>query len=149
MNDPLHLQNRLGFLITRTSWAIRGHMQRCIRSAGYELSSEQWILLNWLHANGRAEQAELAQALCKDKASITRLLEALRSKGLVRKIRSEEDRRRQAVELAERGQELLHILLPKVLKEYEELAAQLDPEEENALKGALNKLFDYLEKKKE
>jgi DNA-binding MarR family transcriptional regulator len=78
------------------------------RSADGGLTLSQYGLLEGLANRRTARVQELAAAAGISASTATRILDALERRGIVRRTRSNEDRRAVAVSLTELGEELLH-----------------------------------------
>jgi DNA-binding MarR family transcriptional regulator len=85
-------------------------VSRCLRSAAgeayaaFDVGNTQAKLLRYIDRRGRSSQAELARVTMTDPALTGRTLEALISRGWVKRTRSEEDRREYLLELTASGQ---------------------------------------------
>jgi len=86
--EPL---NSMGFLMRRVIASIL--QQADMQLAEHGLTYAQWLPLYKLMLRGRATNAEMARALGLDPASVTRALDRLEAKGLLRRARSSADRR--------------------------------------------------------
>jgi len=96
--DP---EQSVGYLIK----LAHASLQRAVDAemAALDLTAMQWGPLMLL-AMGRGETAaELARSACSDTGAMTRMLDRLESKGLIRRVRSAEDRRVIKLELTEEG----------------------------------------------
>jgi DNA-binding MarR family transcriptional regulator len=67
------------------------------------LTSAQWVPLLKLYMGHAGNVAELARDCNLDAGSMTRLLDRLEAKGLIRRVRSSEDRRVVNLELTDEG----------------------------------------------
>ncbi|MBC7602454.1 MAG: MarR family transcriptional regulator [Ramlibacter sp.] len=70
------------------------------------LTSAQWVPLLKLYMGHGSTVAELASACSLDAGGMTRLLDRLETKGLLRRVRSSEDRRVVNLELTDEGREV-------------------------------------------
>ena len=78
-----NLEESLGYVIGRAGRAMANRLNQNFEKAGYDVTCEQWaVLMSLWHKNGQS-QKELASITCKDKTSITRLLDGLEKKNLV------------------------------------------------------------------
>ncbi|MPS25926.1 MarR family transcriptional regulator [Pigmentiphaga sp.] len=96
--DP---EESVGYLIKQAHLSF----QRAVDAemTALDLTAMQWGPLMLL-AMGRGETAaELARNACSDTGAMTRMLDRLESKGLIRRVRSAEDRRVLKLELTEEG----------------------------------------------
>jgi DNA-binding MarR family transcriptional regulator len=73
-------------------------------------SSAHFIVLMMLACEGSITAAELAKRLSQDPGAMTRLLDRMEARSLVRRVRQEDDRRRVCIELTSQGQKLLPVL---------------------------------------
>lgn len=111
------------------------------RMAEGGLTDAQWKPL-WMLSQGKCRTAaELARLACHDTGSVTRLLDRIEAKGLLRRVRSQTDRRVVNLELTAAGRQAVE-QIPAVLADT--LNALLDgfsPEEVVALKGQVQRLL--------
>ncbi|HKB55095.1 MAG TPA: MarR family transcriptional regulator [Ramlibacter sp.] len=96
-------QESIGFLMRRIVHEVSGEIERQFDSCG--LTNAQWLPLYKLHLGSASTVAELARECQLDAGGMTRLLDRLEAKGLVRRVRSSEDRRVVNLELTEEGHE--------------------------------------------
>jgi DNA-binding MarR family transcriptional regulator len=74
------------------------------RLAPLELSAAQFIIIaNLASPEGPASAADLCKGISYDAGAMTRMLDRLESKGLIRRTRSAQDRRLMNLELTEEG----------------------------------------------
>ncbi|KAA0212542.1 MAG: MarR family transcriptional regulator [Lautropia sp.] len=93
----------VGFLVRQLRMSFTHCIDRTM--AEYDLTDAQWGPL-LLIARGRARTAAaLAQALDLDAGAMTRTLDRLQAKGLIRRTRSREDRRVWVLELTPAGEQ--------------------------------------------
>ena len=90
--------------------------------------------------------SQLSEGLSRARCTVTGLVDRLEAKGLVRRMRSREDRRQVYVTLTDKGKELAQELKEKVVPEItrlgERIMGRLSEAEAAALYGALSKLSD-------
>ncbi len=144
INSPPTVK-RLGFLISRTSWAMRRRVQATIKAEGFNFTPEQWVAINLLADYSPIPQGELAELMHKDKASVTRIVESLVQQKLVLRNDDPTDARRQLVSLSPRGLEVKNDLAPKVFAEYSKMVEGISPEEHKLLSEVLIKICTQAE----
>ncbi len=119
---PGHLIRRLHQISTQI------FMQR-VREAGHDLTPVQFAALDALrHAPG-IDQASLADAVAKDRATIGAVVDRLVQKGLVARSENRRDRRARILRLTPKGEDLVAVLTPLVEGFQAEILANLDEEE--------------------
>lgn len=109
-----NLEESLGYVIGRAGRAMANRLNHNFEKAGYDVTCEQWaVLMNLWHKNGQ-NQKELARITCKDKTSITRLLDGLEKKNFVVRTPGKKDARQKLIYLTNQGkafqQELLKLV---------------------------------------
>lgn len=104
---PGHLIRRLHQLSTHV-------FQQRMREAGFDLTPVQFAALDALRRNPGVDQASLAQAVAKDKATMGAVADRLEQKGLVRRTVSTRDKRARELTLTDAGEALLSAALPVV-----------------------------------
>ncbi|MEM6644982.1 MAG: MarR family transcriptional regulator [Bacteroidota bacterium] len=121
----------IDYLIHQAGRALRRRFLAYLVEAQLPITSEQWMILVPLwEADGQAQRA-LARKLHKDKTTITRLLNAMETNGLIRREANPEDRRQRLVFLTKRAQTLqqpVERIARLVLEEATEGVADADVE---------------------
>lgn len=97
-----------------------GHMGRVLLNSmnraidasmqAYDLTAMQWKPLLMLSKGRASTAAELARLNCSDNGAMTRMLDRLEAKGLLRRVRSESDRRVVHLELTEEGERVSELI---------------------------------------
>jgi DNA-binding MarR family transcriptional regulator len=102
--DAYRIDESIGYLLKK----LRVHMDRAIDAemAELDLTGVQWGPLLLLHFGFGGTAAELARVACVDTGAMTRMLDRLERKGLVRRARCRKDRRVVRLELTDEGQRL-------------------------------------------
>ena len=99
--ETFRIEESVGFLVKNLSHVLSRELDR--RMMALDLTDAQWKPLLLLQQGVSATAADLARTGCKDTGAVTRLLDRLETKGLLRRIRSEQDRRVVNLELTEEG----------------------------------------------
>ncbi|HET7766510.1 MAG TPA: MarR family transcriptional regulator [Burkholderiales bacterium] len=79
--------------------------------APFDVSAAQWLVVLLVGENAVASASGLCDTLAYDPGAMTRLLDRLERKGIVRRVRSPEDRRTIQLELTQAGK----ALYPKII----------------------------------
>ncbi len=112
MNTEFNLENTLGYWINRCSILLKSELTRRFQQAGYDVTPEEWVILNRLWQQDGLSQNELAERTIKDKTTITRFLNQMEKKKLVTRKSSKEDARFKNIYLTSNGQKLKANLIP-------------------------------------
>ena len=105
-------ENSAGYLVSRLAHSVTREIDRRMVDLG--LTDAQWKPLLLLRQGHCVTAAELSRMACHDTGAVTRLLDRLESKGLIRRVRSEADRRIVNLELTEEGAQVA-AEVPKIL----------------------------------
>jgi MarR family transcriptional regulator, 2-MHQ and catechol-resistance regulon repressor len=105
-----------------------------------DLTISQFGVLEVLHHLGPQCQGVISQKLLKSTGNMTLVLDNLEKRNLVRRTRSQEDRRMVLIELTLQGKELIETVFPQHAAAIEEEMRVLSPEEQLELGRLLRKL---------
>lgn len=127
------------WLMRRILNGIASEVDRALEPTG--LTHAQWLPLFKLHMGLALTVAELARECHLDTGAMTRMLDRLEAKGLVRRVRSERDRRVVNLELTEAGQAAAS-QIPHVLSEVQNAHLQgFTRAEWEQLMGLLRRIY--------
>lgn len=118
-----------GHLIRRLHQVSTQVFSQRVKEAGFDLTPIQFAALDALRSHPGIDQAGLAQAIAKDRATIGGVTDRLEQKGLVVRIISERDKRARELTLSERGRAVLAGIEPVVGALQGEILPGLSPEE--------------------
>jgi DNA-binding MarR family transcriptional regulator len=132
-------EESIGYLIK----AAYLSMQRAIdvEVAPMDLTAMQWTPLLRMAAGQADTAAELARIVGMDTGAMTRMLDRLEHKGLIRRSRSAEDRRVIKLELTEEGRHKANQIPPLLQKVSEMHFAGLNEAERESMKVMLRRML--------
>ena len=93
------LENSPGYLINQLSAKMNAVLQRAFRSAGYNITAQQWAVLNRLWEENGIHQSLLAERTTKNRHNVSRMLTLLEKQGLLKRRLDSEDARLQRIYL--------------------------------------------------
>lgn len=129
----------LGYLMKQVVAAVSGALEA--RMSEYGLTDAQWRPLLILSQEPAATATLLARSMNCDAGATTRMLDRLEDKGLLRRVRSADDRRVQQIELTAEGRKVAAIVpfvLADVLNAH---LAELTKAEVDQLKSLLRRIL--------
>ena len=142
--DLFSLDQSVAYAVARTGKAIKFELRRYFREAGIDITSEQYALLCRLWEKEGRSQKELAECSFKDTANITRMIDVLEGKGIVRRQRDPKDRRTYRIYLTQKGQDLRALVTPVVLNQGDRAYSCLTEKEQRSLLDMLNRLYNHI-----
>jgi MarR family transcriptional regulator, transcriptional regulator for hemolysin len=122
--------------------SYRRFVQARFKDQGFNITVDQWLVLNALNENAKLTQSDLAELVFKDKASMTRLIELLVLKKLVQRAPHETSRRRFKLTITEKGHELITNIMPLVKDNRKQGLQGINNAELKAAEHVLNKIID-------
>ncbi len=138
------LEDVLFYLIEKTNKVIRRYSQVRFSEAGLEITVDQWLVLKKISDSERITQIELANAIFKDRASITRILDLLLEKKLVTK-EAGADRRAYELTLTAAGEKFMEQAFMIVKNVRKKGIESLTEKEQDQLRQSLQKIINSLE----
>jgi DNA-binding MarR family transcriptional regulator len=140
------LQESLGYIIGLARRAVANRVNHKLEKAGHDVTCEQAaILMNLWQKNGQS-QKELAGCVCKDKASITRLIDGMEKRDLVVRMASKGDGRQKLIYLTSKGKELRQKLVVVLDKTIEDAQRGIKAQDLKICKDVLRQVTDNLSK---
>ena len=128
-NFENQLRNSMGTLIGRTSHAILNRLQKRFREEGHAITVEQWQLLINLNTCDDQLHQQLAENTFKEKSTVTRILDGLEKKSLVKRVIGTTDRRQKRIRITDRGRALLDTVRPLAYEVQSRALKDLDMEQ--------------------
>ena len=119
----------IGAQMHLASQVLRRRMHNRIHQLGYNTTMEQLAVLEVLKFNGPMNMSEIAHAIIKENAAITRMVDVLEKGGFVERKSIAGDRRAKAIHITKSGLELFDDLIPKIGKELRKATECLTKEE--------------------
>lgn len=130
----------LPIALLRARERVMGPIRRMLADVG--VTEQQWRVLRVLKEDGPQEPTHIAERACLLLPSLTRILQKLEAKGLIRRHVHPVDKRRQIVEITAAGDKIIQDNINLILQEAEGIRIQLGPERHEALLDLLNDLHD-------
>ncbi|MES2064135.1 MAG: MarR family transcriptional regulator [Bacteroidota bacterium] len=107
MKDKESLEDILFYSLERSIKSYRQFAQQQLVKNGFNITIDQWLLLKTLHEQPEQTQHQIAQAIFKDYASVTRIIELLVDKQYLTRAIHATDRRRFQLKLTKNAVEIL------------------------------------------
>jgi DNA-binding MarR family transcriptional regulator len=133
------------YLIIRTSMHLKTALYRALHSSGLGITPEQWSVLCCLWEEDGLNHAEIARRTCRDKFTITRIINLLEKKGLVHRMPDPRDRRRSNLHLTREGADLKEPLTQTVEEFSQKAFDGLSENDVEHLRRIQNKILHNLE----
>lgn len=103
-----------GFLIERTGKELKRAFQQTLAEINAGITADQWVVLDLLRTQTGISQLEIAERTSKDPPTVTRILDILADKKLIKRATDSADRRKMKIVLTLAGRKKVEALLPRV-----------------------------------
>lgn len=101
------IEQVLFYTLDKAIKTYRQFAQRRLTEAGFDITIDQWLVLNSIATHEGISQLEIAERVFKDAASVTRIIDLLIKKDLLERAAHESDRRRFTLEITKEGKSLM------------------------------------------
>lgn len=136
------LYDSLGFILNKTNTKLKNELFHRLKE--YDITPEQWGVLNCLSEQEGVTPKELADMMFKDKPNTNRILERLQMKGFIVRKPHPVDKRAFQIFLTDGGWVLRDELIPKVKQLLEEAIIGIEKHKIVEMKELLNQMYDNL-----
>jgi MarR family transcriptional regulator, organic hydroperoxide resistance regulator len=143
MSD-FNLDDSHGYLINLAAQRLKYELHQAFQAKGYDVTPEQWAVLNRLWEEDGLSQVELAERTFKDKPGTTRILNLLEKKKIVVRRPDENDGRVLRVFLTKTGKDLKAKLIPCAEEVLAKSGKNLTKEQLSQFKRTLHQMLDNL-----
>ena len=142
---PLSGEVRLTLLIKHNAELLTELLDRTVQPFG--ISGVGYVAMMTLQSTPEnlANPSELCIATGETRSNMTRITDELVTKGLIKRVANEEDRRRVDLSLTEQGMQLLREVVPKLRAKTQTVYSIFSDETKAAFEGELVKLKQVLE----
>ncbi len=139
--NPIEATEFYDFLTGKAYTALSRRLQKNLREAGIEITSEQWSILYALWEEEGLTQQELAQRTFRDKTAITRLIDNLVRRTLVIRVTDDSDRRTNLIYLTKSGRHLKEKCMHQANKTLAEALHNVDAAHTQTAKETLRQVY--------
>jgi DNA-binding MarR family transcriptional regulator len=142
--NTFQLDHSIGYWIAMAEILTKRNLTNHIQNCSESLTPEQWNILNRLWESDGRTQKELAESLFKDMANITRILNVMERRALVKRVKDSSDARIQRVYLTPKGNKIKEEVLSEALKAIEKSTKGISKEEIEQTISTLKKILKNL-----
>lgn len=114
MSNGYDYTQLIGYKLIKGEVLVKRRILSAFIEKGYDITFEQWTVLNVLYEKSGLIQSEIAEMTYKDKTNITRILDVLSKNGYVVRESHEKDRRSFCIHLTDKGKKMFDDLIPCV-----------------------------------
>jgi DNA-binding MarR family transcriptional regulator len=139
-----NLEDMVGYHIGKTFKIMHFSFQRLLEQEGFDISSDQWIILVYLMYKNGVTQQFLTRIITKDKATMTRIIDDLEKKKYVTRVPGKIDRREKTISLTDSGRKYIEKVYPFIKKTEKYILKNITNTEYETLKKVLKQISDNI-----
>lgn len=139
--ERLSLGKRVGTNAYTTGILARALASQIYSEKGFEVTPEQYLILNLLVENGELYQRQISEITLKDRANVSRFVNILKEKELIEKIPEARGRRIYKIIVTPKGKELRDKIHPTAMELRKILSVGIDPKEMKITIATLKKIY--------
>ncbi len=139
----VNLDESLGFILNRTNIRMKNTLLHKYKD--YDVTPEQWAVLNRLWVRDGISPKELAVLTSKDQPTTVRILSKLENKGFVSRQVNPEDHRSFSIYLTPKGHASKNALIPLAFEVLDRATKGIDKNNIEITKNVLNQIYKNLE----
>jgi DNA-binding MarR family transcriptional regulator len=136
--------NQYSLLLDKTARRVKQYAQASFSQHNFDLTVDQWIVLKNLYEYPELTNKELAERCCKDQPTLTRIVDLLIKKKLVKREMHAQDRRALKLQLSKGGIHKINEISPMVTAFRMQAWQNLSDEDFQHFTRILNKIYDNL-----
>lgn len=130
----------VGYLINRVRAELLSAIDRALQP--FDVTSAQYIIMVQLAYDLATSASGLCKGIVYDPGAMTRMIDRLEAKKLIRRVRCPDDRRAVNLELTDEGKALFPKMRTKVLAVVNHLMRDFTKAEARQLEGLLQRMLD-------
>jgi DNA-binding MarR family transcriptional regulator len=134
----------IGYLLKRAGKLANLRIEELF-TGDEEISFTQWVVLMNLRDKLHITAGEIAQYMCHDSGALTRVIDQLEDRKLLKRTRSKTDRRVIELELTQEGRSLTDHYLPRLVSLYNKVFEDFSREEADQAVDLLARLITKLD----
>ena len=136
------LQDVIFYSLESASKAYRRFAQARLHAAGIDITIDQWLVLKTIHESADITLQQVGEAVFKDFASITRIVQLLERKRLLRRKPHPTDGRRSELVLTSSGESVIRTVEPIAQANRRQALDGIDAEEVARLRAVLKRITE-------
>lgn len=138
------LDQSAGYLINMTALLLKRELTGSLNKNKINVTPEQWAILNRLSENSGLSQKEVAKRTFKDNANITRILDKLEKKGMVKRQMDASDRRVWKIHITDEGKSVRDQIEPLAKEILKKATKGIDAKDVDVFNATAKKMLQNL-----
>src|ERR671916_1461481 len=136
------LQDLFFYSLESTLKSYRRFAQARLQESGIDITIDQWLVLKTIHESADVTLQQVGAAVFKDFASVTRIVQLLERKGLLRRKPHPNDGRRSELVLTSSGESVIRTVEPIAQANRRRALEGIDAEQVARLRAVLKRIME-------
>jgi len=138
------LNKQIGVYLNHVHFLFKQYISRSFLSRGFDLTPEQFLVMDTLWDEGVLNQQQIAQYIQKDKNSVTKLIDGLEKRGLVQRVSTGDDRRMNNIVLTETARHIQDEVVEVALKSVDKICEGISADDMQAFISVLKRMDENM-----
>lgn len=140
--EKINFGKRVGTTVYNTGTIVRALSSQTFFENGFDLTPEQFLILDIIHDYGELYQRQICEITLKDRSNVARLIKILEDKELIKRKQASNGRRIFKISVTEKGQEVRDTIKPTTKELRKILINGVTQEEIDITLATLNKIYE-------
>ncbi len=138
----MYLGKKIKTNIYNTGVVSRALSSQTFSEKGFDITPEQYLILELLIDNDEMYQRQIAEITHKDRANVARIIKILKDKGLIEKIPQARGRRIYKIVVTEKGKKVKDEIYPTIIELRKILYANISKEDLITTFNTIQKIYE-------
>ena len=140
--EKIKFGRRVGTTIYNTGMVARALSSQTFVDKGFDLTPEQFLILDLVQENGELYQRQICEITLKDRSNVARLIKILEEKALIKRETSSNGRRIFKITATERGRDIINEIKPTAVEVRNLLMNGITQKDLEITLATLNKVYE-------
>ena len=141
------LSKQLGVFLNFVHIRFKQSVNDAFVEGGYDITAEQFLLMDTLWTEGTISQQQIADIMLKDKNSVVKLIDSLEDKKLVKRVNSPKDRRQNLIRVTGKASKMKDGMTIIALSAVEKITEGIDDDDIQTFISVLDRMAQNMDKK--
>lgn len=138
------LNKQIGVFLNLVHNKFKQYVSEIFEDQGYNITPEQFVVMDTLWDEGTLTQQEIADIVMKDKNSIVKLVDGLERRDLVRRLSNPKDRRQNLIEVTDYAMSIKEKVTELAMEAVDHIIKGIPKEQMKTFIVVLSKMADNM-----
>ena len=138
------LSKQIGFFLNLVHNRFKQYVAGIFEEQGYNITPEQFLVMDALWDEGVLTQQQIADYLLKDKNSVVKLVDGLEDRNLVRRTSNPKDRRQNLIEVTDYAKSIKEKVTKVAMEAVDKIVNGISKEDMQAYIRVLSKMAENM-----